>query len=95
MLNFFQDQQDLSQEYSSLINKALTTLTDPISRGRYMLTLSGMTTQESDLEGSMTSDPEFLEEVMELNERLEEISSEKDWLEFRSENEATMKQIQM
>lgn len=92
-----QEQQDLSQEYSSLINKALSTLSEPIARGRYLLSLSGVSLDdlESDLEKSMTNDPEFLEEVMELNERLIEISSEKDWKDFRNQNVETMKQIHL
>ncbi|CAL8143894.1 unnamed protein product [Orchesella dallaii] len=89
------EQQTLSQEYSSLVNKALYTLLDPIARGRYMLTLAGLSPEDpdGDLEKTMTSDPEFLEEVMELNERLEEINSEPDWKEFRNQNEETLKEI--
>ncbi|ODN01082.1 Iron-sulfur cluster co-chaperone protein HscB, mitochondrial [Orchesella cincta] len=89
------EQQNLSQEYSSLVNKALYTLLDPIARGRYMLTLAGLSPEDpdGDLERTMTSDPEFLEEVMELNERLEEINSEGDWKDFRNQNEETLKEI--
>lgn len=62
-----------------------------------MLTLAGHSPEDpdNDLEKTMTSDPKFLEEVMELNESLEEISSERDWKEFRSRNLDTMKEIQL
>jgi phage shock protein A len=42
----------------------------------------------------MTNDPELLEEVMELNEKLEDLETEQDWMKFRKENQITFKELE-
>jgi len=65
------DEQSISADWSSLINKAYTTLQDPIKRGEYLL-------QEQNIkipEKNESVDPEFLMEVMEKNEEVAELKN--------------------
>ncbi|OXB85042.1 UNVERIFIED_CONTAM: hypothetical protein H355_016164 [Colinus virginianus] len=63
------EEQHYSEQHSSLINKAYQTLLHPLSRGLYLLELRGVEpAQETDCD----TDPEFLTEIMEINEKLAE-----------------------
>jgi Fe-S protein assembly co-chaperone HscB len=59
-----QEEQTLSSEWSSLVNKAYKTLQSPWKRGEYLLSLRGIILSED----SKTDDGEFLMEMMEKNE---------------------------
>ncbi|NXM32436.1 HSC20 protein, partial [Oxyruncus cristatus] len=62
-------EQYYSEQHSSLINKAYQTLLNPLSRGLYLLELSGVEpAQETDCD----ADSAFLMEIMEINEKLAE-----------------------
>ncbi len=65
----------LSLQQAAQINSAYDTLRDPLARARYLLTLQGL---EYNDESSTISDMEFLEEQMELRERLADIRHEND-----------------
>lgn len=58
----------LSAQYAALINEAYSTLSDAMQRGRYMLTLQGISTDE---EHDTSMDPEFLIQQLELREELD------------------------
>lgn len=58
----------LSAQYAALINEAYSTLSDAMQRGRYMLTLQGISTDE---EHDTSMDPEFLIQQLELREDLD------------------------
>ena len=59
----------LSLQMTAFINEAYHTLNDPMTRGRYILGLHGMGTDE---ETDTIMDPGFLVEQMELRENLED-----------------------
>ncbi|CAG9809088.1 unnamed protein product [Chironomus riparius] len=69
-------EQSLSSEWSSLVNKAYKTLQTPVLRGEYLLSLKGITISEK----NTIEDPEFLMEVMEKNETVEEAETKDDLL---------------
>ncbi|XP_029366118.1 iron-sulfur cluster co-chaperone protein HscB isoform X2 [Echeneis naucrates] len=67
--NFSQKSEEYSESQSALVNKAYKTLRKPLSRGLYMLELEGMGIEEGTDSGA---DAEFLMELMEINEALDE-----------------------
>ncbi|XP_050075521.1 iron-sulfur cluster co-chaperone protein HscB [Anopheles maculipalpis] len=58
----------IALEWSSLINKAYKTLSKSIDRGRYMLALKGVSISEE----NTSVDKEFLLDMMDVNESVEE-----------------------
>lgn len=81
----------LAVQVAAHLNEAHQTLRDPMRRGRYLLQLTGVDTQE---ETDTVMDPEFLMEQMSLRERLEaageasrELQALADELEARYERQ--------
>ncbi|XP_018901804.2 iron-sulfur cluster co-chaperone protein HscB [Bemisia tabaci] len=74
-----EDEQVLSEEYSSLVNKAYATLLNPLDRGLYLLNLEGISIEEE----AVTMDAEMLMYIMEKNEEVEEADSEQAFSELR------------
>ncbi|XP_077317545.1 iron-sulfur cluster co-chaperone protein HscB [Lithobates pipiens] len=68
-----QFERDISDQQSSLVNKAYNTLLSPLSRGIYLLGLHGITFTEGTEEGI---DAPFLFEILEVNEQLNEATSD-------------------
>ncbi|XP_017781534.1 PREDICTED: iron-sulfur cluster co-chaperone protein HscB, mitochondrial [Nicrophorus vespilloides] len=66
--NKSKEEQQISEEYSSLVNKAYNTLQIPLSRALHLLSLHGEVITEND----KATDQNFLMEMMELNEEIEE-----------------------
>lgn len=60
------EEKSISANFSSLVNKAYNSLQIPLKRAEHLLELKGDTTGEQTID-----DPEFLMEMMELNEELE------------------------
>lgn len=64
-----EQKQRLAVQMSARINDAWQTLKDPLSRGRYLLSLQGV---EVDMDKNTAMDPAFLMVQMEYRERLDE-----------------------
>ncbi|XP_053135879.1 iron-sulfur cluster co-chaperone protein HscB [Hemicordylus capensis] len=62
-----QVEQDFSEQHSALVNEAYRTLLSPLRRGLYLLELSGIELEKGT---DSEAEPEFLAEVMEMNEKL-------------------------
>lgn len=63
----------LSLQRTTAINDAYRTLRDPIRRAEYILRLAGLSAEDHDRSrdfGAIGSDPEFLEEIMRIRERM-------------------------
>lgn len=60
------EERNISEEYSSLLNKAYSYLQTPLKRAEYLLNLKGETISESDT----INEPTFLMEMMTLNEEV-------------------------
>ena len=73
-----EQERRLSAQYAAMINEAFTTLADPMQRGRYMLSLQGLSTDE---EHDTSMDPEFLMQQIELREQLDTAQSSTDSLD--------------
>lgn len=76
MYSLFQEEQLLAEQQSSYINKAYTTLLKPLSRGLYLLELHNSPVEEA----NTAIDPEFLMEIMEVNEDVAEAGGDEDAL---------------
>lgn len=68
----------LSMQMTAHLNEAYQTLADPLRRGRYLLRLSGVDTDD---ETDTVMDTGFLVQQMALRERLEEMSDDSAGLE--------------
>lgn len=70
------DEQEYSSEHSTQINLAHATLRDPLSRGRYILSLLAPHLLKE--EGTTPTSMEMLMEVMEVRESIEDASASRD-----------------
>lgn len=68
------DEQDISSEWSSILNKAYKTLSVPIKRGEYILEQNGMSLPQD----NSVLDKDFLMEMMDRNEEIEEACTPKE-----------------
>lgn len=85
-----EQERSLSEELSSFINKAYTTLNNPYERGVYLLKLYNIDMKESE---KHQLDRKFLMEIMELNEELVEIRDAEELTKFETENDKKIKKI--
>ncbi|XP_053617360.1 iron-sulfur cluster co-chaperone protein HscB [Plodia interpunctella] len=83
-------ERDISEEYSSLVNEAYKTLLEPMARGIYMLKLKGTSIPES----TEVLDQQFLMEIMEKNEEVENAETEEEIMKLNGENKEVIKDLQ-
>ena len=84
-----QIEKEYSALQSALLNKAYSTLEDPLNRSIYLLNLEG-----HDIPEAVTSaDPEFLMEIMEINEKVSNIQSGKELESIDSQNESVISDL--
>ncbi|XP_045539232.1 iron-sulfur cluster co-chaperone protein HscB [Papilio machaon] len=84
-----EQEQEISEKYSSLVNEAYKTLLEPLARGIYMLKLRGKEIPEN-----TEVDQEFLMMIMEKNEEVESADSEEEIMKLNKENKTIMKDLQ-
>jgi len=80
------ERKNAAQATSALINEAFRTLSNPLLRAQYLLSLKGGVTAADD-ERAKVEDPELLVEVMEARESIEDAHTEKDLQEVRRVND--------
>ncbi|KAI5694777.1 hypothetical protein M8J75_005333 [Diaphorina citri] len=81
-----QEEQAISETYSSYLNKAYSILQNPLERGLYLLSLQNISIEE-DTKGT---DQKLLMEILMLNEELDEASSEEDLEKLQTMIQATI-----
>ncbi len=69
-----------------MLNQAYKTLQSPLARGLYLLELEGYVIEERDNH----VEREFLFEIMELNEELDEIENSEDLFQMSSKNQLNL-----
>lgn len=84
-----EDRKAYAQALSARINEAYKTLSSPLLRAQYLLSLRGDHSHSDDAAqlGEGKEDQELLLEVLELRERIEEAETEAEVEEMRAENE--------
>ncbi|GMT23366.1 hypothetical protein PFISCL1PPCAC_14663, partial [Pristionchus fissidentatus] len=84
-----QQEKDLSEEHTRLVSTARSMLSDPVKRSRYLIQLSKgdkqIHVEDDDVQSKETFSPEVLMEIFELNERVEDATSEKEKEEILNE----------
>ncbi|ROT76973.1 putative iron-sulfur cluster co-chaperone protein HscB, mitochondrial-like [Penaeus vannamei] len=76
-------EQQYAADHSSQINKAYRCLLHPVERALYLLELAGQPLHE----GQIDMDPEFLMEIMEVNEELAEADDKETVQEIGQKNQ--------
>ena len=76
-----QREQDIAAEHSAIVSTSYKTLSGTYSRAIYLLLLEGIDLEKNDATSEMN--PEFLMEMFEINERLEDGLGMKELLELK------------
>ncbi|KAH7124148.1 Co-chaperone HscB, C-terminal oligomerization domain-containing protein [Dendryphion nanum] len=85
-----QESKKKAQALSARINEAYKTLSSPLHRAQYLLSLRGVSV--ADDETAKVEDPELLMEVLEARERIEEAEKEEDLAPMKQENDARVEE---
>ncbi|XP_017788355.1 PREDICTED: iron-sulfur cluster co-chaperone protein HscB, mitochondrial [Habropoda laboriosa] len=90
--NKSEKEKQLSETLSSLVNEAYSTLIHPLKRGLYMLKLNGITISE----GTDNVDPEFLMELMEKNEEIDDAEDNEEKInKLVQDNQSVLNKLTM
>lgn len=87
--NSSDEEKEISVNYSSLVNKAYSSLQVPLKRAEHLLELKGDKLGEE----QTVDDPEFLMEMMELNEELENTKDVDKLRQLDSKNRTELENI--
>lgn len=83
-------EKEISEYFSSLVNKAYTTLSHPLKRGLYMLKLNNIIISEE----TDSINAEFLMEIMEKNEEIDEADNDREKIkQLMQENERLLSNL--
>lgn len=77
-----QDKEDVAQALSARLNEAYTSLADPLLRAEYLLEQNGLAIAE----GEQLDDVEFITEIMEMREAMDEAESADEVARLVEEN---------
>lgn len=83
------EEQQISETYSTLVNKAYDTLQIPMKRAQHMLSLRNEKIEET----NEISDKEFLMEIMELNEEIDEADTPEKLKALEQKNKQMLSKI--
>ena len=83
------DEKTNSDDWSALVNRAYKTLLVPLTRAEYLLELNGVPIPED----NSVLDTEFLMEMMEKNEEIEEAEDEGTLLDILGKNQDEIKAL--
>ncbi|XP_019874738.2 iron-sulfur cluster co-chaperone protein HscB [Aethina tumida] len=83
------EEKHISEEYSSLINKAYNSLLTPIARAVHLLNIKGGKIDEE----QKIEDPAFLMEIMEINEQIDEAETPDDIRKLNEQNQKVMSEL--
>ncbi|KAJ3223188.1 hypothetical protein HK099_001439 [Clydaea vesicula] len=78
-----EDEKKLSEEQSSVYNKAYQVLKNPLYRAEYLLQLKNININESELQNNVT----FLNKIMEIREEVEDCKSVSELESLQKEND--------
>lgn len=87
--NSSDEEKEISANYSSFVNKAYSSLQVPLKRAEHLLELKGDKLEEE----QTVDDPEFLMEMMELNEELENTKDVDKLRQLDSKNRSELENI--
>ncbi|KAI9558535.1 hypothetical protein GHT06_015323 [Daphnia sinensis] len=85
-----EDEKQISAGYSSLLNQAYKTLSSPLERGLYLLQIQGHALSD---EGEIIMDPEFLSEIMEINEEIHEVEDHESLQRIQKANDIELENL--
>ncbi|KAK7064230.1 adaptin N terminal region-domain-containing protein [Favolaschia claudopus] len=86
-IKFSRHKQDIAQSLSSRVNEAYNSLLHPLHRAEYILDQNGLPLSEDD----KLDDMEFISEIMEARENIEEASDEEELASIVDENRGPVK----
>lgn len=83
------EEKEISENYSSLINKAYSVLQSPLKRAIHLLAIKG----ENIAEDQKLQNPQFLMEIMELNEEVEEADTPEKLKQLDQKNKMLLESL--
>lgn len=83
------EEKRISENYSALVNKAYGVLQSPLKRALHLLAIKG----EKITEDQKLENPEFLMEIMELNEEVEDADTDEKLVELNKKSKQRLESL--